>query len=197
MAAFLSSSCTFSFITTLFFNNTYKIYPLKYTLKCLLIVDNTTLQNPVPFCQCSSSLSGSLNRLLSSAKWMSAALPHSRYCTNQWMFHYQSAHLDWNLYCGCDTWQMHQDRKIERWVGEYKYTHFWVTRLRVRKRELRHCDQVAQVGFRAKVPSVLLSAVSFGLVEVHPCLCTSSMSADSVVCHFGKEGSRLFHFSEA
>jgi len=77
LPAFLSSSCAFSFITTLLFNNTINI-SLKYTLKWLLIGDTITVKNCVQLHQCSSSLSGSLNGLLSSALWMSAALPHSR-----------------------------------------------------------------------------------------------------------------------
>jgi len=63
LAAFLAFSFTFLLITTLFFNNAYK-YILKYTLQCLLIVDNSNLQNPMPFDQCSSSLAGLLNWLL-------------------------------------------------------------------------------------------------------------------------------------
>jgi hypothetical protein len=34
------------------------------------------------------------------------------------------------------------------------------------------------------------------VVEVHPCLCASSLSVDALVCHFGQEGSRLFDFHE-
>jgi hypothetical protein len=57
---------------------------------------------------------------------------------------------------------------------------------------VRHCHLVAQVAFRveaafrAKVPPVL--------VEVRQILCASSMSTDSLLCHFGMEGSRPFDF---
>jgi len=34
------------------------------------------------------------------------------------------------------------------------------------------------------------------VVEVHPCLCATSESVDSWLCHFGKEGSGLFDFPE-
>ena len=34
------------------------------------------------------------------------------------------------------------------------------------------------------------------VVEVHTCLCTSSVSANSLLCHFGKEGSHPFDFHE-
>lgn len=49
-----------------------------HTLKYSLIVDIQTVKNPLPFDHVLSSLAGSLNRLLSSAKWMLAALAHSR-----------------------------------------------------------------------------------------------------------------------
>jgi len=53
------------------------------------------------------------------------------------------------------------------------------------------------VAFRADVPLVLVSAVRVAPVEVHPCLCTSRVSGDSVLCHFGKGGSHPFDFLEA
>jgi hypothetical protein len=45
---------------------------------------------------------------------------------------------------------------------------------------------VAQVVFWAEMPPVL--------VEVRRFLCASSVSEDSFVYHFGKEGSRLYDF---
>jgi len=54
-------------------NISYKLY-----FKGPRNVDNDSLKYPVPFHCCSSSLSGSLNWLLLSGQWMSAALPHSR-----------------------------------------------------------------------------------------------------------------------
>jgi hypothetical protein len=54
------------------------IYPLKCIFKCLLIVDNNTLQNSVSLYQFLSPLAGLLNWLLLFAKWILALLPHSR-----------------------------------------------------------------------------------------------------------------------
>jgi len=47
------------------------------------------------------------------------------------------------------------------------------------------------------VESALDSALCVGRVEVHMFLCISSVPADSLRCHFGKEGSRTFGFDEA
>jgi len=52
--------------------------------------------------------------------------------------------------------------------------------------EFSHCHQVTQVAFLADVACIV--------VEVHACLCASSMSVDSLLCQFGKERSRLFNF---
>ena len=51
----------------------FKIY-----FKFLLMVDNNTVKNLVPFDYCSFSLTSSLNMMLLSAKLMPAALPQSR-----------------------------------------------------------------------------------------------------------------------
>ena len=72
---------------------------------------------------------------------------------------------------------------------EYVYTHIWVPHLLFQCIDFAHCHQVAQVAFRAEVVLVML--------EVHPCLCISSLMADSLLCHFGKEGSHLFDFHES
>jgi hypothetical protein len=48
-----------------------------------------------------------------------------------------------------------------------------------------------------EVESPLESALCFGLGEVRQFLCVSSVSADSLRCHFGKEGSRAFGYNEA
>jgi hypothetical protein len=75
--------------------------------------------------------------------------------------------------------------KIEHWEAKYVYTHmrvayllFWTS----------HHHQMAQMAIRA--------VVAPGLVEVHPCLCASSVSLDFLRCHLGKEGSRPFDFRE-
>jgi len=54
---------------------------------------------------------------------------------------------------------------------------------------LAHGHQVAQVAFRAKVALVM--------VEVHPCLCVSSVTTDYLLCHFDKEGRCPFDFHES
>jgi len=81
-------------------------------IKCPLIVDNNSLKHPVPFDRCSSSLAGSLNTVLSSAKWMSAALRYSGLCTNHWVFLHNEANLEWNNYRCCYYWYMHRASKL-------------------------------------------------------------------------------------
>jgi len=56
---------------------------------------------------------------------------------------------------------------------------------------------VGPVACLAEVESALESALCVGQVEVHLFLCVSSMSADSLRCHFGKEGCRTFGYDEA
>ena len=45
--------------------------------------------------------------------------------------------------------------------------------------------------------SALESALCVGRVEVHLFHCVASESADSLGCHFGKDGSRTLGFDEA
>jgi len=51
---------------------------------------------------------------------------------------------------------------------------------------------MAQVAFRVEGALVLVSALSVGLEEVDLFLCASSLSEDSSMCHFGKQGSSPF-----
>jgi len=146
------------------------------------------LNKPVPFSQLSYSLSGSVKWLLSSSKWQSAALPHSWLSSHLWMDLHQSANLEWNHYRGCDPWNIDQDWKIERWEALYVYTHIRVAHLLFRSFEHSHCHQVGQVVFRASVAPVM--------VEVHLCLCASSVSVDSLLCHIRKEDCCLCDFHE-
>jgi len=83
---------------------------------------------------------------------------------------------------------MHPDGKIERWEREYVYIYIRVAHLLFRNLMLPHYHNVAQVAFWAEV--------SLGLVEVHPCLCASSVSADALLCQFGMEGSHPSDFLE-
>jgi len=53
------------------------------------------------------------------------------------------------------------------------------------------------VAFRAEVALALVSSVCVARVEVQLFLCISSMSADALRGHFGKEGICPFDFHEA
>jgi len=99
-----------------------------------------------------------------------------------------AANLEWNLYRACDPWHTDQDWIIEHREAEYVYTHIRVAHLLLWGFEFSQCHQVAQVAFWASVASVV--------VDVHPRLCTSCESVDSLLCHFGKEGSHPFDFPE-
>jgi len=83
---------------------------------------------------------------------------------------------------------MHHDWQIEHWEVEYVHTHIRVAQLRFRNLELPHYHDVAQVGFRAEVAPVL--------VAVHMCLCSCSVSPDSLLGHLGMEGNCLYDFLE-
>ena len=56
---------------------------------------------------------------------------------------------------------------------------------------------MGRVGCRAEVELAMESALCVGQGEVHLFLCVSSVSADSLRCHFGKEGSQPFGYDEA
>ena len=112
------------------------------------------------------------------------------------MILHQSANQEKNLYRACDPCHMHQDWIIEHWEEEYIYIHIWVARLRFQQRELPQCLWVAQFAFWVEVVSVLVSAVRVILVDMHLCLHTSSVSADSLLCHLGKEGSHQVNCHE-
>jgi len=92
---------------------------------------------------------------------------------------------------------MHQDWNIEHCEEEYVYTHIWVAHLRFRISALPHCYWMEHLAFRVNVASVLVPAAKVVLVEVHVCRCISSVSGDSVQCHFCKEGSHLSDFPKA
>jgi len=90
----------------------------------------------------------------------------------------------------CENW------KIEHWEEKYEYTHIWVAQHQFGKRTVTDWHQVVQVAMLAEVESVLVGAVGVNLVEVYLTGCASSASADSVLPHIGKAGSRLFNFHE-
>jgi hypothetical protein len=59
------------------------------------------------------------------------------------------------------------------------------------------CYRLGRVACRAEVESGLESTLCIGRVDVPLFLSVSSMSGDSLLCHFGKEDSRVFGFDEA
>jgi len=70
----------------------------------------------------------------------------------------------------------------------YVYTHIWVAHHPFGNYTLPECHWVAQLVFWA--------AVALVLVEVYPLLCTSSLSVDSLLCNFDKEGTSPFNCHE-
>jgi hypothetical protein len=63
--------------------------------------------------------------------------------------------------------------------------------------ELRKCYRLGRLACLAEGESALESATCVGRVEVHLFLSISSVSADSLRCRFGKEGSQTCGFDEA
>ena len=142
------------------------------------------------FGQCSLSSAGSLNLLLLSSKWLLATLPHHTQCTNL----HQSAYLAQNLY---RAGYPDHHRKIPHRQELYAITYIWPANWRFQKVKLRKCQPLWWVACRAEVESALEAALCGGWVEVHLLICVCSVSADSLQCNFGKEGSRTFGFDEA
>jgi len=142
----------------------------------------------VAFTLCSSPVAGSLNPLLLSTKWMLAAFPHHRECTNL----HQSAYLDQNRYRAQYPHHWKTMHREELYANEY----IWLANWRFEKVELWKCFPLGQVVGRAVVESALESALWVSRVKVHLFLCISSVSADSARCHPSKEASRLFRFDE-
>jgi len=103
-----------------------------------------------------------------------------------------SANLEYYLYHTCYPWYMHYDWKIECWEAENVFTHTWMAYHLFHNFEFPDCHQMAQVAFRAEV--VVRAEVLPVLVEVCRLLCTSSVSGDPLVCHFGTEGSSQYDF---
>jgi len=167
-----------------------------YTLKCLRIVDNIILNNPVRFNEYWSTLTFSHSSVLSSAQWMSSALLHSGYCTIQWMFLHQWENLWYTHYPTSDSSHIHQDWKIECCDEEYAYTHILVAHLRFGKRQLLDGDQVEQVVFQTKVKLLLVCAAWVSLVMVNLSLYAASLSPNSLLHQIGKAGRHQFDFHE-
>jgi len=81
---------------------------------------------------------------------------------------------------------MHYDWKIECLEVENAYTHTWMAYLLFHHTPFTQGHLVAQVACRAAVPPVL--------EEVWRFLCPSSRSPNSLLYHFGMEGSRSYDF---
>jgi len=92
-----------------------------------------------------------------------------------------TANLEYNLYRTCFPWQMHYGWKIEYLEVENAYTHTLMAYLLFHKFHFPQRQLGAQMAFRAEVPPVL--------EEVRRFLCASSGSPDSLLYHFGMEGS--------
>ena len=89
---------------------------------------------------------------------------------------------------------MYHDWKIERREGEIVYIHIPWADLGFWNFGRNFCHRMALVAFRMDVVLILVLAVCVRLEAVHLCHCASSVSVDSLRCHFGKEGSRQFDF---
>jgi len=87
---------------------------------------------------------------------------------------------------------MHYDWKIECLEAENVYTHTRMAYHHFHNICFRQCHLVVQVAFWAEV--AIWAEMPPGLMEVRRCLCASSLSADSLLCHFGMKGSRPFDF---
>jgi len=92
---------------------------------------------------------------------------------------------------------MHHDHKIPHREDLYVTTYIRLANWGFGNFKLRKCYQLGRVACLAEVVSAPESAVCIGRVKVHLFLCICSMSADSLWCHFGKEGSRTCGFDEA
>jgi len=140
----------------------------------------------VCFAQCSWSGAGSLNPLLLSSKWLLAALPHHRECTNLHL----SSYLDQNRYHA----RFPQHRKIPHREELYSNMYIPGANWQFEKVEFQKCYRLGLVACRAVVELALESALCVRRVQVHLFHCISSMSADYLWCPFGKEGSRPLGF---
>jgi len=103
-----------------------------------------------------------------------------------------SANLEYTLYRTCYPWHMQYAWKIQYWEEENVNTHTWMAYLQFHNFPFPSGHQVAQEAFRAEV--AFLVEVQPVLVEVRRIHSASSVSADSLPCHFGMEGSSQYDF---
>jgi hypothetical protein len=154
--------------------------PCIYTSKCPLIVDNA---NSPKF----RSHQSTLVFVVTFTQTATLVVNMAGSCITTYLTVYYPAHrLSSVSKSGIKSFsRMRCLAKIKRWEGEHVYKRMWVAYLLFR---CCHHHQMAQVAIRAQVRPIM--------VEVHPCLCSSSMSVDCSRCHFGKEGSHPFDFRE-
>jgi hypothetical protein len=81
---------------------------------------------------------------------------------------------------------MYQDWRIDYSEEGYVNIHIQVAHIRFQNFGFLHYDHVQEVAFWVAVVPVL--------EEVHPSLCASIVSADSLLCHLGVESSCWYDF---
>ena len=110
------------------------------------------------------------------------------------MFLHQSAYLDHNPdHAG----NPHHDWKIPHREELYANVYIRPTNWRFENIELWNCHRLGQGAYWAAVRSALESAAYVSWVEVHLFFCVPRVSADSLLCHFGRVGSQMFGFDKA
>jgi len=92
---------------------------------------------------------------------------------------------------------MHQEEKSPPRQGKYVNTQIRPTKCQFGNFELRNCYWLGRLAFQAEVVSALEAAVCLGQVDVHLSVCDSSVTADSLWCHFGNEDILPCGFHEA
>jgi len=110
------------------------------------------------------------------------------------MFLHHSTNLEWNLHRARNPQHMYHDWKFERRKGEHVYIHIWRADVGFCNCALDFCHRMAQVAFWVKVSLLLVSGGCVELEGVCPSLGASSLSVDSLQCHFGMDGSSQFDF---
>jgi len=107
---------------------------------------------------------------------------------------HQSAYLNQNRYRARYAHHLHHiPHRDELYANMYiRPPNWWFQQVKLWK-----CYWLGRVACLAEVEWTLESALCVGRVEVHLFLCVSSVSAESVRCHFGKEGSWTFGFDES
>jgi len=112
------------------------------------------------------------------------------------MFLHPTTNLKYNPYCAYYPWHTHPDWNIWHCQEEKVYRHIWLAHDWFEIVQILNSRQVKHVVFWADMMLGLITAVWAGLVEDHLFLCACSMSADSLLSHFGKEDSCPFNFHQ-